>query len=46
MLSVILSWLEGNISSPVKCSYLFTLPDEGSAIFAALFAIWNVTFLI
>ena len=31
----ILLWLEGNISSPIRYSYLLVLPDDNADIFAA-----------
>ena len=45
---IILLWSEGNISSPVKYSYLSILPDDNADIFAAslLISYWSFSSLI
>ena len=43
--SIICLWLEGNISSPVRYSYLSILPQDNTDIFAASLLISYCNFL-
>ena len=43
--SIICLWLEGNISSPVRYSYLSILPQDNTDIFAASLLISYCSFL-
>ena len=44
--SIILLWSDGNISSPVRYSYLSILPDDNADIFAASLLILYYSFYI